>query len=350
MRSRHLFALLLLCAAPAAAQADFASGYARAVLDHYQDARATATVEGSTVVVHAEGLTLPEKESIARALKRGASVTAVRFPPDDRVYPRDADRNRPGASALPRRPLFEPLLADPRWPGLSGTMVRYRKGGELDRVWIGNFGATADVVGGETARGVRWQSGIQAAVFTQWNMDTLSNDQISDDYLVAFPVSMRWQKLSMMARVYHISTHLGDEFVLTHPDVPRVNLSYEALDVKFSYPITESLRAYGGAGRMIRKDPKDTPVWSTQQGLQYQHPRTFWSGRLRPVAAIDMQQKAMSAWTSGIAVSVGVQLENRYDPTRRLVITAEWYRGKDPNGQFFRRVVEYSGLGVHAYF
>ncbi|PIR19005.1 MAG: hypothetical protein COV48_04405, partial [Elusimicrobia bacterium CG11_big_fil_rev_8_21_14_0_20_64_6] len=58
-----------------------------------------------------------------------------------------------------------------------------------------------------------------------------------------------------------------------------------------------------------------------------------------------------SGWSAtDISLRVGAQLENRTLATRRAIFFWEYFKGKDPNGQFFRRDIEYSGLGLHVYF
>lgn len=342
-RRTILFSALLLLARAASAS-DFAAGYASGVLDEFGVRGASVSVDGATVTVTAAGLSASEKDGLSRALGRAPGIDAVRF--------RDAARASGGSGPewLPRRPLFEPLMADPRWPRLSGTLVRYR-GDELGRVWAANFGATVPLLGGETRRGARWQWAAQASVFTLWNMDTLSNDHINADYLVGFPAFWRWDKVSAMARVYHISSHLGDEYMLTHPATPRVNLSYEAVDAVLSYQALPSLRLYGGAGYLYRRDPKGTPPGALQAGLEYRHPETFWKRRLRPVAGVDLQKHQKSGWAStDVSARAGLSLEHRSFASRHALLLLEYYRGKDPNGQFFRRSVQHAGLGLSVFY
>lgn len=344
-RGIPLLCALLGLAAPVCAS-DYARGYAAGVLDGYGVSGATVSVEGATVTVRADGLSPAERQGLERTLVGVPGVGSVSFEPGL------ATVGGRGVQWLPRRSLFEPLLADPRWPRLSGTMTYYGENGDgLGRVWAGNFGGGLPLLGWDGRRGGQWQWGAQAAVFTLWDMGTLSNDHLNADYLVGFPFFYRRGRFSAMARLYHVSTHLGDEYVLTHPDVPRVNLSYEAIDAVLSWQASDVARVYGGAGRMIRRDPKDTGPGSLQAGAEYQHRRAYGRWRLRPVAALDLQKHEKSGWGStDLSARAGVSLEHRTFASRRALLLFEYYRGKDPNGQFFRRTVQHAGLGVSVYY
>jgi hypothetical protein len=345
---RRLF--LALCAllglAATAGASEHARGYAQAVLDEFGVSGATVSVAGGTVTVRADGLSMSERDGLERAIRRAPDAETVRFEPG--LSPEGGR----GLHWLPRRALFEPLMADPRWPRLSGTMTRYSDNGDgLGRVWSGNFGAAPPLLGWDGRHGGQWQLGAQAAVFTLWDMETLSNDHLNADYLVGFPLFYRRGRFSAMARLYHVSTHLGDEYMLTHPNVPRVNLSYEAVDAVLSWQADDRLRVYGGAGQMIRRDPKDTAPGSLQAGAEYQHRRAYGTWRLRPVLAVDLQKHAKSGWGStDLSARAGVSMEHRTFASRRALLAFEYYRGKDPNGQFFRRAVQHVGLGLSVYY
>jgi hypothetical protein len=56
-------------------------------------------------------------------------------------------------------------------------------------------------------------------------MNAPSTDLINTDYVVGIPLSWRSSLFSTRVRLYHQSTHLGDEFVPHNPGVNRVNYS-----------------------------------------------------------------------------------------------------------------------------
>src|SRR2546429_8496104 len=92
-----------------------------------------------------------------------------------------------------------------------------------------------------------WEVGVQAGVFAVFDLDAFSKDLVNADYLVAFPLSYRYADFSAMLRVFHQSSHLGDEFLL-RTKTNRVNLSYESVDLKLSYDFGDLVRVYGGTG------------------------------------------------------------------------------------------------------
>lgn len=251
------------------------------------------------------------------------------------------------AEAFPRTLLFQPLMADPRWPAFAGTMQFYRSR-EAKTVWAATFGESFPIAGNRG--GEPWQFGLHAGVFTIWDMATESNDLINADFVVGFPYTWRRGPWSFMARIFHVSSHLGDEFVLTNKNVERLNLSYEALDGKASYDFARGFRAYGGAGSMFRKYPPTLKPFFAQLGGEWQGP-LFARGVLRPVAAADLQKQQQNGWwTTGVSLRAGVQMQNLLLRTRSLQLLVEYYSGHDPNGQFFSDKLELFGLGLHAYF
>ena len=89
--------------------------------------------------------------------------------------------------------------------------------------------------------------GLQAAVFSDFNLGAPSSDLINTDFIASAYASARTGQASAFARVYHQSSHLGDEFLLRRlTDVERINLSYEGADFRLSYELPYGLRVYGG--------------------------------------------------------------------------------------------------------
>jgi Protein of unknown function (DUF1207) len=87
-------------------------------------------------------------------------------------------------------------------------------------------------------KGGAWEVGIQAGVFSLFDLDAPSTDLVDTDYIVGFPFAYRARNFSAMARFFHQSSHLGHEFA-SRNRVERVNPSQEAVDLRLSYELTD---------------------------------------------------------------------------------------------------------------
>jgi hypothetical protein len=175
-------------------------------------------------------------------------------------------------------------------------------------------------------------------------------DLINADYLVGIPLTTRKGNFANLTRIFHQSSHLGDEFLLRGRTDRRVNLSYESVHSLFSYHLPAGFRLYAGGGYIFHKEPSDLDPWSTQFGLEYRSPWTFLGGTLRPVAAVDIQNRQESNWDTDISARAGVQFENPDFLERRLQLLLEYYQGKSPHGQFYDNSIEHVGFGMHFFF
>ncbi len=101
-----------------------------------------------------------------------------------------------------------------------------------------------------------WQLNFFGAAFSQFNMDASSDDLLNTDYLVGIPLTFRYGSLSGRMRLFHQSSHLGDEFILGGTSPNRVNLSVEVLDIILAKDIG-NWRLYGGGATILRHDPDD---------------------------------------------------------------------------------------------
>jgi hypothetical protein len=103
----------------------------------------------------------------------------------------------------------------------------------------------------------QWETGLQAGVFSIFDLDSSSFDLVNADYFVAALGSYGIGGFSGMARIFHQSSHLGDEFLLRElSSLNRLNVSYEGVDLKLSYDLFDrALRFYGGGGYLFDRDP-----------------------------------------------------------------------------------------------
>ncbi|UCF86754.1 MAG: DUF1207 domain-containing protein [Nitrospiraceae bacterium] len=261
---------------------------------------------------------------------------------EEKLYPA-------GITARMRDRLFEPLIADPRWPHFSIAYHYYIDDEELKNVGSTTFGETLPLYRDSAPFGGQWQIGIQAAVFAIFDLDTESMDLINADYWVGIPVSYRNKSFSSLFRLFHQSSHLGDEFLLRNR-VDRVNLSYEAIDFRTSYDFSNSFRFYGGNGFVLRKEPEDLKRWSIQYGLEWESPGTYMGGAIKPVFGADIKNQEETDWRSDVSLRLGIEIESKKMLWNRLHLMLEYFNGNSPHGQFYERSIEYLGVGSHFYF
>ncbi len=248
---------------------------------------------------------------------------------------------------LPRDLLFSSLMADPRWPHFSVSYQQHSANG-LENVGSATFGETFSIYRFAGPWGSQMEVGLQAGVFSIFDLASDSKDLVNADYLVAFPLSFKKNNFSAIAKIFHQSSHLGDEFLLRGNTGERINFSYEGVDAILSYDIPFGFRLYGGGGYLFDRNPDDLKPWITQGGVEFNSPVAWLNGSIRPIAAVDIQSREASDWNMDLSLQAGIQLENPDFLGRKLNIMLEYYKGSSPNGQFyFRDEEEYFGIGLH---
>lgn len=258
----------------------------------------------------------------------------------------DSDCRAPESSVtdirlLPEQPLFAALIADPSQPRFSVSYQRYKVIGSPFSASSAAFGEYFGLAEGFLGESGNSQIGIQGAVFALFNLDSTSKDLINADYWIGLPISYREGAWTYLLKIYHQSSHLGDEFILNNPDVTRINLSYEDITLLVSYE-WEKLRIYGGGGYLIHREPElEREHW--QAGAEFIHPEAL--GGLDWIAAVDIQAAEELDWEHSRSYKTGFEFRN--SGQRRLRLLLEYFDGHSPNGQFFREHLRYTGLGFY---
>jgi Protein of unknown function (DUF1207) len=364
IRSTCLVLLLTLLAPSAtlAAPSDdsFIAGYAAAVLEREFSLTAPSLrVQNGVITISASDLGTADRARVLDQLQQIRGVARVvvlepgGLPPT--VPPSPTTAQEPPrvlsewqAGLLPGGVLFKPLIADPRWPHFSAAWQHYLDDRQFSNVASVTFGESfafyRDRIGGAW-----WEVGLHAGVFSVFDIDADSFDLINADYLVGVPLSLRYEDFTAMFRVFHQSSHLGDEFLL-RTRTNRINVSYESIDLKLSYEAFGDLvRLYAGGGYLFHQTPSNLDPLSVQYGLELRSPWPARDSRWRPIAAVDVQQREENNWTADISARAGIEIEGVL-LTRKLQILLEYFSGHSPNGQFYKDKVQYIGLGTHFHF
>lgn len=258
-----------------------------------------------------------------------------------------------GVVAFPDDQIFCPTIADPKEPRSFVSLLRgtFRS---LDDP--SGEGATIASVGlGDSFGLVRWggprpNEGVQldvvGSIFAQFDLGAASNDLINADYLIGLPFTFRRAGFSTRLKLYHQSSHLGDEYLLRSDDIERENLSFESIELLVSQEIGP-LRLYGGGERLFRREPDTLPSTLFHAGGEV---RTGRAGPFQFVGGVDLKATDFYDWSPAFSGRVGLEMARQRQPDhppRLVTLMLELYEGPSPYGQFFQDDISYIGMGLH---
>jgi hypothetical protein len=251
--------------------------------------------------------------------------------------------------------LFQPLIANPREPIYS---VAYRWNDILAKSQIA-------ISLGDFFPIFRWfdvlpwkgdlQIDIAACVWGNFDMNPKVHpnnewaELITTDYILMIPISYAINKWSCRLRGYHISSHLGDEYMVNHGNVLRVNPSFEAIDFFISYQATNGFRLYGGPGFVVHSDtsyPMKTFYFEYGlewrfMGLKYHYHRLYGA----PFFAADFQNWQANNFRLSTTLQLGYEWSKLQGAGRKVRLFAEYHNGYS-EGQFFYKHTDYIAIRI----
>lgn len=255
----------------------------------------------------------------------------------------------PTLRVFPRRPLFAPLSADPRWPRLSVGYAHYFANSQFSHIGSADAGASIPIVQKRNERGRAWEVGVQGGIFAIFDFAAPSSDLVNADYLGGVTFSYEFDSCVLMTRIIHQSSHLGDEYLL-HNEVDRINLSFEKLEVLVSHDVRSWARVYGGPGVILRRDPSYLDRWSLQAGGEVRPFTASTRRRLQVLVAANLNFWQETDWIPDASIVAGATLDPMGDSSYRVDFLLRYYVGRSPNGQFFTERIQTLGPAVQLYF
>lgn len=171
---------------------------------------------------------------------------------------------------IPEAPvLFEPLAASPReicyslaWR-MYDRALRFESHPEVDQENVSGNNIVAVSYGDQFPIyrffkvwpwGGELQIDLQGALWAVFAPSHECAPLINADYYVGIPITYAAGCWSFRLRGYHISCHIGDEFLQLKPDFDRRNPSSEFVDFFASYMYHGQIRVYAGAGAAVTQD------------------------------------------------------------------------------------------------
>ncbi len=251
---------------------------------------------------------------------------------------------------LPKGHLFEPILLDPLEAQTYGSVLPgYWTEGKK---YAGSivpfaFGFAKPFYRRTTDAGRAEEWVLDLASFTQFEAyrdDKVNKARrriINNDYKISIIYNLRRGANTYRFRVYHLSSHLGDDYIfrnqITAPTPNSVN--YELLDITYSRT-ANNWRLYGGAGLVLRKTDERKPL-SAQLGLFYKKPSLKAA---RFVGGVDVKFWQQTDFRPGIHGGVGIELGRTQN---NLTFLLEGYSGFRPYSQFENQQTSWIGVGLY---
>ncbi len=242
---------------------------------------------------------------------------------------------------MPTGLLYKTYLAGAFEPRIGSTIVH-----ERTRAWLWNASAGARV--GIVRFGTDdplypqgWQLDIEGAAFPRLDLEN-QEDMVSCDFRAGIPLTTRQGPWEAKFGYYHLSSHLGDEYILTHDDYRRINYVRESLLLGLAVYLNPSLRLYSEAGWAFYTDGGAKP-WEFQFGVDFSSPEP--SGPTGdPFFAINAHLRQENDFGGNLSVQTGWQWRGRTGQLFRLGM--QYFNGMSDQRQFYDSFEEQIGFGV----
>jgi hypothetical protein len=187
-----------------------------------------------------------------------------------------------------------------------------------------------------------WQWDLEsAAMLRQDPEEELDVDAV--DFRIGSVITWRRGATECKAGFYHLSSHVGDEFLERNPGLQRLNYTRDAVLIGVRQWITPELALYGEVNYGVRNDGGSEPL-ELQFGAEY----TSWAATDpcgAPFAAVNAHLREEFDFGGAFNVLAGWEWRG---PTsnRRLRIGGQYYTGKEIQWSFFEEDIQLSGVGI----
>lgn len=253
------------------------------------------------------------------------------------------------AKWLPRGNLYPSIRLDYMESQVSGSLYLFHAEKRWQDRDFGNFslGIRQNVIRWHHAPERLSELGIELATFAQFIFEDPFGDFQTSLFNAEFKTGIHYQyrlyKWSFRGRIYHISTHLGDDFLFRYGitgfiDNPRI---YEIIDLSVCWT-QKGWQIYGTAGAIVHSAYPRAPLVA-QTGIQFVHPagRKKW---IRWVAGADIKFEQSQKFRPGIHAGAGIGLGSGEDCP--VTLMADYYWGYIPYSLFDNLMIQWIGLSL----
>jgi hypothetical protein len=243
---------------------------------------------------------------------------------------------------LPDGSIYHSYLAGVKEPRFAINWMNERGWGDLWDVTLG--GRVGILRYGDCSLGwpQGWQVDIEGGVMPRLSQDD-DLDLQSSDYRFGIPITYGRGNTQYKFAYYHLSSHVGDEFLENNPGFARINYSRDAFVLGVSHYPWPALRLYGEIGFAFYTDGGAEP-WEFQFGIDYA-PADDTGIRGAPFAAANAHLREDVDFGGSGVLQAGWAW--RGSGTRHLFRAGlQYYNGKSSQFQFFNQSEQQTGFAL----
>lgn len=213
------------------------------------------------------------------------------------------------------------------------------------------FGFSQSLWGKQMDDGKAWEVFAELGTFTQFEWKIVDGEQqrnlINTDYKAAISYARKVsEKFTYRLRFFHVSSHLGDDFIIRNGinKFSENKVNYEQLEFSVFYHFEENLRINAGVGSVVRPNAKRLP-FSFHLGADHNWKKNDRWGISSGFLIKGMQEHAFQA-SGKVGVGPAFFSKHKAEPIRLLL---EYYEGHLPYSQFEANETKWYGLGLYFY-
>ncbi len=245
---------------------------------------------------------------------------------------------------LPRSVIYHSYWAGVHEPRLAIVPESETNGGAS--FWDGTLGGRAGLLRYGTGDGPfpqGWELDVEAAAMVRLTLNEIRDFETAD-YRVGVPLTYGKDNFQYKFAIYHLSSHLGDEFAIAHPGslASRINYVRDELVYGASYYPTPEVRSYFEIGWAFNADGGAEP-WEIQFGDECSKPGPTgpWG---TPFSAYNVHLRQEVDWGGDFTLQVGWLWRNETAQVARMGL--HYFNGKSSQFQTFNQFEQQIGFGL----
>jgi Protein of unknown function (DUF1207) len=255
--------------------------------------------------------------------------------------------NPPGTSSefslhfMPRGLLYRSYLAGEKEPRIGAQWLH----GDVGWIWEATFGGRLPLWrygSDDPVRPEGFQMDVEGGTFTRVDVGT-GTEVDAIDFRVGFLLTWRRGRTALKFGTYHVSSHIGDEYLERYPNFVPSDYTRESLIGGITQDLTDALSVYGEVGYAGRRQGGAEP-FEVQFGVQYNPPPgRGWLGR--PYAGVNAHLRQEFGFARNINAVGGMQWRSR-ETLHAIRVGLQYFNGQSLQYSFFDQHEEWLGTGV----